>query len=124
MADPGSGPGGVTALLHELGVPAFGIGLSPEMVAPAREAHPQLRFHTGSMMSLNIPSASLAEFHRTLRPGAPALLAFQTRHYYWRTAGQVIALLVEAGLALTATVCREPMGGESRAGTFILARRP
>ncbi|RRQ83146.1 class I SAM-dependent methyltransferase [Streptomyces griseofuscus] len=71
MTDPGSGPGGVTALLHELGVPAFGIDLSPEMVAPAREAHPQLRFHVGSMMSLNIPSASLGEFHRTLRPGPP-----------------------------------------------------
>ncbi|WP_308314526.1 hypothetical protein [Streptomyces sp. CMSTAAHL-2] len=78
-------------------------------------------------------------------PCAPALLAFQTRHsgepvphlhlserfaqkialdYYWRTADQVIALLVEAGLVLTATVRREPMGEESRARTFILARRP
>ncbi|MEU6464443.1 hypothetical protein [Streptomyces sp. NPDC046976] len=65
------------------------------------------------MTSLDIPSA----------PGALALLAFQTRHY-WRTADQVTALLAEAGLALTATVRREPMGEESRARTFILARRP
>ncbi|MFY4721605.1 methyltransferase domain-containing protein [Streptomyces sp. LaBMicrA B280] len=106
MAGLGSGPGGVTALLHELGVPAFGVGLSPEMVALARETHPQLRFHTGSMTSLDIPSASLggipalystipvpdarlprvfAGFHRTLRPGTPASPALD---YCWRTADQ------------------------------------
>ncbi|MFB9734830.1 class I SAM-dependent methyltransferase [Streptomyces thermocoprophilus] len=99
VADVGSGPGGLTARLHELGLPVFGVDVSPRMVALAREAHPHLRFHVGSMTSLDLPSASLsgltalystihvpdealpsafAEFHRVLLPGAPLLLAFQT----------------------------------------------
>ncbi|MEV5877117.1 class I SAM-dependent methyltransferase [Streptomyces sp. NPDC052101] len=99
VADLGSGPGHVTALLHELGVPSFGVDLSPAMVALARETYPQLRFHVGSMTSLDLPDATLggilalystihvpdahlptacAEFHRTLLPGGHALLAFQT----------------------------------------------
>ncbi|MGW4562002.1 class I SAM-dependent DNA methyltransferase [Streptomyces sp. NPDC004561] len=99
VADLGSGPGYVTALLHSHGVPAFGVDLSPTMVALAREAHPQLRFHVGSMTALDLPDATLggilalystihvpdahlptafAEFHRTLLPGGHVLLAFQS----------------------------------------------
>ncbi|MEW2154050.1 class I SAM-dependent methyltransferase [Streptomyces sp. NPDC007189] len=99
VADLGSGPGHVTALLDELGVGAFGVDLSPAMVALARESYPRLRFHIGSMTSLDLPDATLggilalystihvpddrlpaafAEFHRTLQPGGHALLAFQT----------------------------------------------
>lgn len=99
VADLGSGPGHVTALLDELGVPAFGVDLSPSMVRLARDAYPQLRFHIGSMTSLDLPDATLggilalystihvpdahlpaacAEFHRTLLPGGHVLLAFQT----------------------------------------------
>lgn len=99
VADLGSGPGGVAARLHALGVPVFGIDVSPGMVALAREAHPALRFHVGSMTSLDLPDESLggilalwstihvpdehlptafAEFHRTLVPGGQVLLAFQT----------------------------------------------
>lgn len=99
VADLGSGPGDVTALLDELGVPAFGVDLSPAMVALARDTYPQLRFHIGSMTCLDLPDATLggilalystihvpdahlptvcAEFHRTLQPGGHALLAFQT----------------------------------------------
>jgi SAM-dependent methyltransferase len=99
VADLGSGPGHVTALLDELGVPAFGVDLSPAMVALARAAYPRLRFHIGSMTSLDLPDATLggilalystihvpdahlpracAEFHRTLQPGGHVLLAFQT----------------------------------------------
>ncbi|WP_408648186.1 class I SAM-dependent DNA methyltransferase [Streptomyces gossypiisoli] len=99
VADLGSGPGHVTALLHDLGVPVFGVDLSPRMVALARRAHPGLRFHVGTMTRLDLPDAALggiaalfsiihvpddhlpttfAEFHRVLRPGAPVLLAFQT----------------------------------------------
>ncbi|MBK3574022.1 class I SAM-dependent methyltransferase [Streptomyces sp. MBT65] len=98
VADVGSGPGYVTARLNALGVQAFGIDLSPHMVALAREAHPRLRFQVGSMTSLDvadgtlggiialystihIPDADLprvlAEFHRALRPGGQVLLAFQ-----------------------------------------------
>ncbi|QOV47725.1 class I SAM-dependent methyltransferase [Streptomyces chromofuscus] len=99
VADLGSGPGHVTALLHDLGLPVFGVDLSPRMVALARRAHPGLRFHEGSMTGLDLPDATLggiaalysvihvpdehlpatfAEFHRVLRPGAPVLLSFQT----------------------------------------------
>lgn len=99
VADLGSGPGHVTARLHRLGLPAFGVDLSPRMVALARAAHPGLRFHVGSMTALDLPAGTLggivalysvihipddhltglfAEFHRVLAPGAPVLLAFQT----------------------------------------------
>ncbi|MEU1163771.1 class I SAM-dependent DNA methyltransferase [Streptomyces sp. NPDC090075] len=99
VADLGSGPGHITAHLNDdLGVPAFGIDLSPAMVALAREAHPGLRFHRGSMTSLDLPDATLggilalysiihipdahlpatfAGFHRALVPGGHVLLAFQ-----------------------------------------------
>ncbi|POX54279.1 SAM-dependent methyltransferase [Streptomyces sp. Ru71] len=98
VADLGSGPGHVTARLHALGVPVFGVDLSPRMVALAREAHPGLRFHVGSMTALDLPSATLggvlalysvihvpdeelvavfAEFRRVLVPGGHVLLSFQ-----------------------------------------------
>jgi SAM-dependent methyltransferase len=98
VADIGCGPGRVTAFLHELGLPAFGIDLSPQMVAQARQAYPGLRFEVGSMLALDLPDCSLsgiaawysiihlpddqlprafAEFFRVLVPGGHLLLAFQ-----------------------------------------------
>lgn len=98
IADIGCGPGRVTAYLYDLGSRAFGIDLSPEMVAQAREAYPELRFEVGSMLDLDladgvlgglvawysiihVPCALLprvfAEFHRALAPGGYLLLAFQ-----------------------------------------------
>ncbi|HEX4812014.1 MAG TPA: class I SAM-dependent methyltransferase [Nonomuraea sp.] len=38
VADLGCGPGRVTAHLHALGVNAFGVDLSPEMIAVARRS--------------------------------------------------------------------------------------
>ncbi|MFC5215270.1 class I SAM-dependent methyltransferase [Streptomyces coerulescens] len=117
-ADLGSGPGTITAHLHALGLPVFGVDLSPRMVALARRAHPELRFHVGSMTSLDLPDETLggilalysiihvpddhlpttfAEFHRVLRPGAPLLLGFQSgdtedRLHLTERFGQEIAL--------------------------------
>ncbi|MFI6371968.1 class I SAM-dependent DNA methyltransferase [Streptomyces sp. NPDC050546] len=99
VADIGSGPGYVAARLHGLGLPVFGVDVSPRMVALARRAHPGLRFHVGSMTALDLPDETLggivalysiihvpddhlpsvfAEFHRVLLPGAPVLLGFQS----------------------------------------------
>ncbi|MFF2698594.1 class I SAM-dependent methyltransferase [Streptomyces cyaneofuscatus] len=100
VADVGCGTGRVTAHLSELGLglDVFGIDLSPQMLAVARQDHPGLRFEEGSMLGLDLPDGSLggllawystihvpdeelprafAEFHRVLAPGAPVQLGFQ-----------------------------------------------
>jgi len=97
VADVGCGPGHVTAHLHELGIDAFGIDLSPAMIDVARGDHPDLRFEVGSMTDLDLADASVAgliafwslihvpddavptvfgHFRRALRPGGPLLLGF------------------------------------------------
>ncbi len=105
VADIGCGPGYVTRHLADLGVDAFGIDLSPEMVALARRDHPDLRFEVGTMTDLDLPDGSVAgivalwsvihvpddavpgvfgEFRRVLRPGGPLAVGFHvgdgTRH--------------------------------------------
>jgi SAM-dependent methyltransferase len=98
VADLGCGPGRITAHLRDLGVSAFGIDLSPEMIAVARRDHPDLRFEVGTLLDLDVPDASVggalswysiihtppelvprvfAEFHRVLAPGGPLLLGFK-----------------------------------------------
>lgn len=98
VADIGCGPGHLTAHLHALGLATFGIDLSPEMIAIARQTHPELRFEVGSMTALDLPDESLgaavawystvhtppellprifAQCHRVLAPGAHFLLAFK-----------------------------------------------
>ncbi|WP_033436427.1 class I SAM-dependent DNA methyltransferase [Saccharothrix sp. NRRL B-16314] len=97
VADVGCGPGHVTAHLRGLGVDAFGIDLSPGMIAAARRDHPDLRFEVGSMTDLDLADESVAgllawwslihvpddevptalgHFRRALRPGGPLLLGF------------------------------------------------
>ncbi|OPC84408.1 SAM-dependent methyltransferase [Embleya scabrispora] len=96
VADLGCGPGKVTAHLVDLGVPAFGIDLSPKMIESARQAYPNLDFTVGSMTALAIGDDELggilayysthhtppdllplvfAEFHRTLAPGGCSMVA-------------------------------------------------
>ncbi|MBO1331211.1 class I SAM-dependent methyltransferase [Streptomyces sp. VRA16 Mangrove soil] len=98
VADLGCGPGHVTAHLRGLGLDAFGVDLSPQMIAQARAAHPDLRFEEGSMTALDLADGSLAgavawystvhtppevlpvlfaEIHRVLAPGGRALIAFK-----------------------------------------------
>lgn len=97
VADLGCGPGYITAHLHELGLDAFGIDLSPAMVALARKTYPNLRFEQGLMARLDLPDGALggilsrasiihtppeqvpatfAEFFRVLAPGGHLLLDF------------------------------------------------
>lgn len=97
VADVGCGPGYVTGHLHDAGVDAFGIDLSPEMVAIARRDHPGLRFEVGTMTDLDLADGSVAgivafwsvihvpdhavpgvfaEFRRVLRPQGPLLVGF------------------------------------------------
>ena len=105
VADVGCGPGYVTRYLHDAGVDAFGIDLSPEMIAIARRDYPDLRFQVGTMTDLDLADDSVAgivafwsvihapddavpgvfeQFRRVLRPGGPLLVGFhvgdETRH--------------------------------------------
>jgi SAM-dependent methyltransferase len=105
VADVGCGPGYVTGHLNGLGVDAFGIDLSPEMIAIARRDYPELRFEVGTMTDLALADGSVAglvafwsvihvpddavpgvfdQFRRVLRPAGPLLVGFhvgdETRH--------------------------------------------
>jgi SAM-dependent methyltransferase len=98
VADVGCGPGRMTAHMRALGSAAFGVDLSPRMVALARRTYPDLRFDEGSMTSLDLADEAVggvlawysvihtppellpvvfAEFHRVLAPGGQLLLGFQ-----------------------------------------------
>lgn len=105
VADIGCGPGYVTRHLHDVGIDAFGIDVSSEMVALARRDHPDIRFEQGTMTALDLADGSLtgvvafwsvihvpdhavpgvfAEFRRVMRPAGPLLVGFhvgdETRH--------------------------------------------
>lgn len=97
VADLGCGPGHVAAHLRGLGLPVFGIDISPATVALARRAHPEIRFEVGALASLDAADGALGgvvswwsllhtpaaerpavfdEWHRALAPGGRALLGF------------------------------------------------
>jgi SAM-dependent methyltransferase len=105
VADIGCGTGYATGFLHEAGVDAFGIDLSPEMIAIARRDHPDMRFEVGTMTDLELADDSVAgivafwsvihvpdhampgvceEFRRVLRPRGSVLIGFhvgdETQH--------------------------------------------
>ena len=98
VADIGCGPGRITAHLAALGLPVFGLDLSPGMVGEARRRHPDLSFAGGSLLDLPLASGALvgalawyslihippaeqpvafAELARVVQPGGYLLAAFQ-----------------------------------------------
>jgi SAM-dependent methyltransferase len=60
VLEAGSGPGTVTAHLHQLELDVRGIDLSPAMVDIARRHHPQISFDVGDMGALACADAGLA----------------------------------------------------------------
>ncbi|WP_419999563.1 class I SAM-dependent methyltransferase [Streptomyces boninensis] len=105
-ADVGCGPGHLTAMLHELGLNALGLDLSPGMVDHAQRAHPALHFQEARMESLPIEDGALggvlAHYSMIHTPPEelPELLAEQGR------------VLAPDGLLLVSTI-RPPNGAFS-----------
>ncbi|OZM82480.1 SAM-dependent methyltransferase [Pseudonocardia sp. MH-G8] len=164
LLEVGCGPGTVAGHLHQLGMPVRGIDLSPAMVGLARRAHPDISFEVGEMGALDAADASVAgliawycvihvpaaqrpgvigEFHRVLRPGGYALLAFQvgddtlrldeafghevSLDFHRLQPDAVISLLEDAGFALTACLVRAPDSATPAAKVpqgFVIARKP
>lgn len=59
VADVGCGPGHLTAMLHELGLDASGLDLSPSMVEYAQRTNPTLQFDEARMEALPIEDDTL-----------------------------------------------------------------
>lgn len=100
IADCGCGPGRVADYLKRAGNHVVGVDVSPEMIAIAREAVPDVDFFTGSMFSflddrvgtlghllfwysiIHLPPEELGVLlltaYRALQPGGRVLLAFQS----------------------------------------------
>ena len=106
VVDVGCGPGYVTRHLNDLAVDAFGIDLSPRMVALARRTYPDLRFDVGTMTDLDLGDDSVtgvlafwsvihvpdeelpavfAEFRRVTQVGGPVLVGFHVGDEAQRT---------------------------------------
>ncbi|NMO02143.1 methyltransferase domain-containing protein [Gordonia sp. TBRC 11910] len=98
IADVGCGTGVVTGMLCDAENDAFGVDLSPELIALARRRRADIDFRIGSMLALDLPDESLggvlawystihmpdadlpavcSEFHRVLKPNGVVLLGFQ-----------------------------------------------
>ncbi len=97
IADLGCGPGHVAAWLVDHGASSVGIDLSPKMIEVGRQAHPEVEFREGDLLSLPASDAefgsavafysiihlgptelrpAFSEFHRALRPSGLLLLSF------------------------------------------------
>jgi ubiquinone/menaquinone biosynthesis C-methylase UbiE len=129
VADMGCGPGMVAAYLAAQGVTsAYGLDISPKMVAHATELYPGLEFRVGDFSALDAPDGSVAgitafyslihkprsevqavlrEFQRVLVPGGLLLIAYhvgkEVRHAseWWGTAVDIDFVFFETPEMLT-----------------------
>jgi len=162
IADIGCGPGHVARYLHERGVSSLGLDLSPRMIEIAARTHPGIDFQVADMRALPVPDQSwggivafysiihippselltvFAEFHRALRPGGLALLAFhlgtELRHldelwehpvsldFQFYERHTVERALAAAGFVLDAYLERRPYPHEvETTRAYLLAHRP
>jgi ubiquinone/menaquinone biosynthesis C-methylase UbiE len=97
VCDLGCGPGHVARYLHDRGVDIFGLDLSPGMLEQARKLNPNIEFHQGNMLALDVADGAWAaivafysivhlakadlpqafrEMHRVLQLGGLLFLAF------------------------------------------------
>ncbi|MGA8087503.1 MAG: methyltransferase domain-containing protein [Terracidiphilus sp.] len=97
VCDLGCGPGHIARYLRDAGTDVFGLDLSPQMIAQARQLNPDIEFREGNMLAfdredsslagiaafyaiVNIPQESLplafAEMLRVLKPAGLLLLSF------------------------------------------------
>jgi ubiquinone/menaquinone biosynthesis C-methylase UbiE len=97
VCDLGCGPGQIARYLHDRGVSACGMDLSPGMLEQARQLNPDIEFAEGNMLALDVPDRMWAgiaalyaivnfppgdlpqvthEMWRVLRPGGWLLISF------------------------------------------------
>ena len=60
ICDLGCGPGHVGRYLRDAGADVFGVDLSPQMIAQARQLNPEIDFREGNMLALDLEDGSLA----------------------------------------------------------------
>ena len=91
VLDLGCGPGHLTRYLHDLGVPAIGVDISPGMLDQARRLHPGLEFREGDMRALAWADASVAAI------AAPYSILHIPREDIGRVLGELRRVLVPGG---------------------------
>lgn len=136
VCDLGCGPGHVARYLRDAGADVFGVDLSPQMIAQARQLNPGINFREGNMLAgiaafyaiVNIPQESLslafAEMNRVLKPRGLLLLSFHigeevirpeelwgnrvSMEFYKLQPERIQRLLMDAGFAIEDVIERDP----------------
>jgi SAM-dependent methyltransferase len=94
VCDLGCGPGQVARYLHDKGVAAVGLDLSPKMVAEAQRLSPDIPFRQGTMLSLPFEDVSLggiAAFYSVIHiPRRQLPAVFEEMWRVLRTDGAVL----------------------------------